>query len=205
MHHGRGPRPSPYATVERYLAHGERVIYILRRHTVVLESAVGIWLLALGLGVGAGAVSSRVPSWHLGVIGGWIVLAGAGVLAFKTWAWWQARYVITNERVLLVEGVLNRRVRAIPLSKVTHTDFNRSFFGRMFGYGQLALDSPGGSQNGLRELTSIPKPDEIYRLIMSLVAGTDPNAGGPGGPGGGGDGPSDPALEDTGPLPRLIL
>lgn len=202
MHHGRGPRPSPYATVERYLAHGERVIYILRRHTVVLESAVGIWLLALALGVGAGAVSSRVPSWHLGVIGGWIVLAGAGVLAFKTWAWWQARYVITNERVLLVEGVLNRRVRAIPLSKVTHTDFNRSFFGRMFGYGQLALDSPGGSQNGLRELTSIPKPDEIYRLIMSLVAGVDPNEGGPGSRG---DGPPDPALEDTGPLPRLIL
>jgi membrane protein YdbS with pleckstrin-like domain len=129
------------------------------------------------------------------VVGGWIVLAGAFVLGWKTWAWWVARYVITDERVLLIEGVLARRVRAVPLSKVTHTDFRRSLLGRILGYGTLSLDSPG-SHNGLRELTSIPRPDEIYRLIMSLVAGTEARPGFPS--------PADSGV-DTGPLPRVIL
>ena len=186
---------SPLAGIEKYLAHGERVIFVLRRHAVVLKYAIGIWLLAVAAGVGAGVLSGRWPHAGLGAVGGWIVLAGAGVLGWKTWAWWVARYVITDERVLLIEGVLARRVRAVPLSKVTHTDFRRSLPGRILGYGTLSLDSPG-SYNGLRELTSIPKPDELYRLIMSLVSGSGSRSGQ--------SSVADPGV-DTGPMPRLIL
>ena len=186
---------SPLAGIEKYLAHGERVIFVLRRHAVVLKYPIGIWLLAVSAGVGAGVLSRRWPHAGLGAVGGWIVLAGAGVLGWKTWAWWVARYVITGERVLLIDGVLARRVRAVPLSKVTHTDFRRSFVGRILGYGTLSLDSPG-SHNGLRELTSIPKPDELYRLVMSLVSGSGPRDAPPAA--------ADPGV-DTGPLPRLIL
>lgn len=206
-------RLSPSGGIERYLAHGERVVLVLRRHSVVLGWAVGLWLGAIAAGLGLGLLSGTLKGWHLGTIGGWLVLAGAAVLAFKAWGWWVARYVITDQRVLLVDGVVGRRVRAVPLSKVTHTDFRKSFLGRLMGYGDLALDSPG-SQMGLRELTSIPKPDEIYRLVVSLVAG---------GSGAGGvrrgitpnpgldvrpvvnNSPSDPSTEDTGPLPRLIF
>jgi membrane protein YdbS with pleckstrin-like domain len=199
-----GPRTSNGADglkgIERYLAHGERVVFVLRRHTVVLERPVSIWLLALAAGVGAGLLSPHVPGWDLGAVGGWIVLAGAALLAWKAWGWWTARYVITDERVLLIEGVVARRVRAVPLSKVTHTDYRRTFFGRIFGYGTLTLDSPGGA-SGLRELTNIPKPDEVYRLIMSLVAGTSSRPR----PGLTVGAPVDPLLEDTGPMPRLIL
>jgi uncharacterized membrane protein YdbT with pleckstrin-like domain len=165
---------------------------------VVLEPAVGFWLLILAAGVGAGLLSGKLPGWHLGVIGGWLVLAGAGLLAWKAWAWWVARYVITDERVIFIEGVLNRRVRAVPLSKITHTDYRRSLFGRMLGYGDLTLDSPGGA-TGLRELTSVPNPDEVYRLIMSLVSGTATARATARRPGGGLE------AEDTGPLPRLFL
>ena len=86
-------------------------------------------------------------------------------------------------------------MRAVPLSKVTHTDFRRSLPGRILGYGTLSLDSPG-SYNGLRELTSIPKPDELYRLIMSLVSGSGSRSGQ--------SSVADPGV-DTGPMPRLIL
>jgi membrane protein YdbS with pleckstrin-like domain len=187
------PRAARTGDIEKYLAHGERVIFILRRHSMVLDAAIGIWLAALGVGVGLGAASSHQPHWHLGVFGGWIVLAGAAFLAWKTGGWWVARYVITDERVLLIEGVVSRRVRAVPLSKVTHTDYRRTLSGRLLGYGTISLDS-AGTHDGLRELTTIPKPDEVYRLIMSLVSGS-------------GSRPAvqDAALVDTGPMPRLIL
>lgn len=182
--------------IERYLADGERVVFVLRRHVVELAPAVGMWLLALGLGVVAGFIDHAHPGWHAGVIGGWVVLAGGGILAMRSWAWWVALYVLTDRRVLLVEGVIGRRVRAVPLSKVTHTDYQRSFFGRIFGYGALSLDSPGAA-SGLRELTNIPRPDEVYRLIMSLVEAGPSSA--PRHP------VPDASFDDTGPLPRLIL
>lgn len=202
--------------VGRYLARDEHIVFMLRRHTVVLGNVVLIWLAALAAGVGAGLLSGRLPGWHLGVVGGWIVLAGAGFLGWRTFDWWLTHYVITDERVLLVEGVVARRVRAVPLSKVTHTDYRRSVFGRIFGYGDLILDSPGGA-SGLRELTSIPRPDDIYRLIMSLVSRTwSPPHLPPGGPpagarvgprfmSGGDPGFGDPGGGDTGEMPRLIL
>jgi uncharacterized membrane protein YdbT with pleckstrin-like domain len=189
------PPGSRAGDVGKYLAHGEKVIFVLRRHTVVLEGAIGIWLAAIAAGVGFGFASGHQPHWHLGEIGGWIVLAGAGVLAWKTGSWWITRYVITDERVLLVEGVVSRRVRAVPLSKVTHTDYRRTLAGRLLGYGTISLDS-AGTHDGLRELTSIPRPDELYRLIMSLVSGTGSHPQPP---------PDDTALQDTGPLPRLLL
>jgi len=182
--------------IDRYLAYGERVVYVLRRHTVVLYKAIGIWLLCVTAGVGLGLLAGREPTWHLGFIGGWLVLVVAALLAWKGAAEGLARYVVTEHRVPLVEGVMSRRVRAVPLSKVTHTDYTRSLIGRVFGFGRITLDSAGSRAGGLREVTTIPRPDEVYRLIMSLVAGS----------GGRGElsGP-DTSLQDTGPLPRLIL
>lgn len=191
MHEGPGSRTGD---INKYLAHGERVILVLRRHSVVLESAIGLWLAAVAAGVFFGVASGHEPHWHLGTVGGWLVLAAAGLLAWKSGAWWVARYVITDHRVLLIEGVFSRRVRAVPLTKVTHTDYRRTLSGRLLGYGTISLDS-AGTHDGLRELASIPRPDEIYRLIMSLVSGT----ASPAAP------PADLATQDTGPLPHLLL
>src|SRR2546422_8276875 len=100
---------SPLAGIDKYLAHGERVIFVLRRHAVVLKYAIGIWLLAVAAGVGAGVLSGRWPHAGLGAVGGWIVLAGAGGLGWETWAWWVAPYVVTDDPVLPIEGGLAPR------------------------------------------------------------------------------------------------
>src|SRR2546423_8198965 len=111
------PPGSRLRDIEKYLAHGEKVVFVIRRHAVVLERAVGIWLAAIAAGVGFGLLAPHEPHWNLGVIGGWIVLVGAGFLAWKTGGWWIARYVITDERVLLIDGVVSRRGRAGPPSQ----------------------------------------------------------------------------------------
>ncbi len=157
-----GSRPRD---IEKYLAHGERVVLVLRRHAVVLERAIGIWLAAIAAGVGFGLLASHEPHWNLGVIGGWIVLAGAGFLTWKTGAWWIARYVITDERVLLIDGVVSRRVRAVPLSKITHTDYRRTLSGRLLGYGTISLDS-AGSHDGLRADAALADTGPLPRLIL---------------------------------------
>src|SRR3989442_7267760 len=76
---------SPLVGIEKYLAHGERVIFVLRRHAVVLKNAVGIWLFAVAAGVGAGVLSGRWPHAGLGALGGSIVLTGGAVSGRKDW------------------------------------------------------------------------------------------------------------------------
>lgn len=155
--------------IDRYLAPSEHVLYSCRRHPVVIFPVLALWLLAVVVGSIVGFLTS--PNSGISFIdnvAGWIV---AGITLYSIWSllqWAFARYTVTDQRVLLVEGLVSRGVSAIPLSKVTDTTYHRSIFGRLLGYGDFMLDSPG-EKPGLSTLTSLPRPDEMYRLIMSLV------------------------------------
>ena len=157
----------PRSGVERYLGQGEHVICASRRHIVVLDSAIGVWIVGVVLALTAGFASPGHPGWYLGQIGIAVFLTGTGFLGSKVWGWWIARYVFTNDRVLLIEGVLDRRVYGLPLRVVLDTTYNRTLGGRVRGYGDLELNLSG--QPGLRTLTSLPQPDAMYQLVLSLI------------------------------------
>jgi hypothetical protein len=106
-------------------------------------------------------------------LGGGVVLAGTVVLVWRAWEWWITRYVFTNERVLLIEGILSRRVRGLPLKAVLDTTYHRTLGGRLRGYGDLELNLSG--QPGLRKLTSLRQPETTYHLVLSLIRGVDPD------------------------------
>lgn len=189
--------------VDKYLAPSEHVLHTCRRHWIVILKPTLLWLLVIGAGAVVGFVLSPEQSntWLdriLGV-GALITTLYAG---YRVADWAVAAYVITDQRVLFLEGLVSRNVSAIPLSKVTDTTFRRSILGRMFGYGDLMLDSPG-EKPGLSTLTVLPRPVEMYRLIMSLVVNKDrgeepltpvplPE-------------PSEPDEDETGPIPKITV
>jgi uncharacterized membrane protein YdbT with pleckstrin-like domain len=146
-------------------------MYATRRHVVVLDFAVAVWLATLALGLVAGLASRTYPGAYLLQAGTAVSLAGTVFLAINVWRWWAASYVVTNERVLLLEGVASRRVHAIPLRCVLDTTYHRTFIGRLLGYGDLELNLSG--QPGLRRLTSLPRPDHLYRLVLVLTSVRD--------------------------------
>lgn len=197
---GAGRRPRG---IDRYLSPAERVIHSCRRHPIVLVRPVLYWMLALVLGAGIGFfLSPRAQDSFADSVAGWVVLGFSAYCLIRVAQWWIARYVITDQRVLLIEGLVNVRVSAIPLAKVTDTTFSRSLAGRLFGYGDLLLDSPG-EHPGISTLTCLPRPDELYRLIASIVVGRiwerapDSSVRM--------SGFRQPEDDDTGPLPRVIL
>jgi len=157
--------------VERYLGPNEHVVYATRRHSVVLDSVAAVWLGALVVGLAAGLASQAHPGSHLDQMGAAVLLAVSLFFGWKSWRWWVARYVLTNQRVLFIEGILSRRVNGLPLESVLDTTYHRTLAGRLFGYGDLELNLSG--QPGLRKLTSLPQPDLIYHLILSLTSVRD--------------------------------
>jgi uncharacterized membrane protein YdbT with pleckstrin-like domain len=183
--------------VHRYLAPGEKVVLVCRRHPIVLAKAFVVWLgTLLVLGFVSFVLTQSDPIPLVDTIALWASLAMTLYLAFKWLHWWMDRYVITSERVLLVEGIFAIKVSAVSLSRVTETSFSRSLWGRLLGYGDLKLDSPG-EQLGLATLKQLPKPEAIYRLVASLlIRSREADTGRVA---------YDPSEENTGPLPPVVI
>ena len=75
---------------------------------------------------------------------------------------------MTSERLLLTTGFLTRRVNMMPLTKVTDMSFQRSFPGRLLGYGEFIVESAGQDQ-ALRNVEFIPYPEQLYLLICGML------------------------------------
>lgn len=189
--------------VDKYLAPSEHVLHTCRRHWIVIFKPIALWVIVVSAGAIVGFVlSPEASNTWLDRILGIAALIMTLYAAWKVTDWSAAAYVVTDQRVLLLEGLISRNVSAIPLSKVTDTTFRRSILGRMLGYGDLMLDSPG-EKPGLATLTVLPRPVELYRLIMSLVVnkdkGEEPLTSVPL------PEPSEPGEDETGPIPRVTV
>ena len=187
------------STQTRYLAEDEQAILEMRRHPMVLLRPAAA---ALGALVGASAIGALV-SWEDGsdfidTVVGLVAIFFVGRIMVKALLWWVDRIVVTNHRIFEVSGVLARKVASMPLERVTDMTYRRSLAGRLFGYGELVLESAGQTQ-ALDSICYLRSPDEFYRTVTSLVMGQsapsrillDERPG--------------PEDDDTGPLPRIVL
>jgi len=89
-------------------------------------------------------------------------------MAWRVLQWEFERVVITDEKVIHIEGVLQRRIASTPLAKVSEFTVRQSLLGRVFGYGSLVVDVPGGRDQALHGLAFIPDPAGVYRMVSDL-------------------------------------
>lgn len=152
----------------RYLAKGESLVHVSRRHTVVLGNSMVLLVVAVAIAVALGVESHRWPADHLSTIGALVGVVGAVYFGWRLWHWWLTRYVITSERIMLIEGLVARQIKSLPLRLVIDTTYHRSVGGRIFGYCDLELNLSG--QPGLRKLTTVPHADRVYKIILGLLS-----------------------------------
>lgn len=187
------PKNPRLSGTSRYLAPGEKILLTTRRHWVVLLKPVLIWLATLlVVGLVSFVITEGNPIPFVDQVALWLSLAVTAYLVAKGMIWWKSYYVVTDERVLLLEGLISVNVTSVRLARVTETSFNRSVLGRMLGYGDLKLDT-AGEKLSLATLAHLPRAGEVYRLITSLLLGNEEPP----------PQPYDPGEETTGPLPPV--
>lgn len=186
----------------RYLAADERLVLSVRRHWSLLIRPGAQVLAFIAAASALGFLSSPDDGGDLlDTVMGVVAVALFARFAWKAWEWWADRIIVTDHRIFEVSGILTRRVASMPLRKVTDMTYRRSLGGRLLGYGDLALESAGQDQ-ALGGVHHIPRPDDFYRTVTSLVTSAlgsvsvEPEQD----PGTRGD-----DERDTGPLPRVIL
>lgn len=188
-------------TRPRYVAEHEEAVVEVRRHPMILLRPVALAVAAI---VGASAIGA-VTSLNEGgdfidTVVGLVAVFFMCRLAWKVLLWWEDRIIVTDQRIVEVSGFFTRKVASIPIEKVTDMTYRRTIGGRIFGYGDLILETAGQNQ-ALDEICYIPSPDDFYRTVTSL--GTtqatpsrivlDGSSNG------------HPDDDDTGPLPRIVL
>jgi hypothetical protein len=94
--------------------------------------------------------------------------------AYTFWAFLQGlrylnRYmVITNKRLIVLEGILSRQIKSLPLGKLSDMIYQRTAMGQALGYGTFDLQAPGASVN-LGRLTYVRNPDNTYLQVSHLL------------------------------------
>ncbi|MDQ3963174.1 MAG: PH domain-containing protein [Actinomycetota bacterium] len=185
-------------TNSRYLASDERAVLEVRRHPIVVLGSMALATAAVAAAGTIGWITSpsEGAAWvdtALGVV----ALAFAARAGWRFWQWWVDRIIVTDQRIFEVSGVLTRKVASMPLTRVTDMTYRRSIGGRLLGYGDLIVESAGQDQ-ALSHIMRIPKPDDFYRTITSLVTAGLPSLIPD-------DGTFSLDEEDTGPLPQVIV
>lgn len=138
--------------------------------------------------------------------------------------WQVSWFIATNRRLLLLYGIVVRKVAMMPLSKVTDMSYSRTPMGMLLGYGTFTLESAGQEQ-ALQKITYVRDPDRTYRIICGQIfyeppptaappttppddddgRGRGPYGGGNGGGGGGRDDDPDGPLGGGDPDPEVPL
>ncbi|AEV88595.1 membrane protein [Actinoplanes sp. SE50] len=80
--------------------------------------------------------------------------------------WRCTHYVLTNERLLLQQGVFARERRDLPLNRVNDHALRQSLLDRIFGTGTLVIDSIGEQS---ARLSGVPQAQRVQTRLYELI------------------------------------
>lgn len=83
-------------------------------------------------------------------LGSWLLLLTLGILIIGVIGFfqreiraWTTEMVVTNRRILLKQGLFNITTEELPLDTVEEINLARTFWGQVFGYGQVSVAGTG--------------------------------------------------------------
>lgn len=158
---------------KRLLADDESIVYEMRPHwrslvgpVLVLLLVVAVWSYVFarsGSWFDPGSTPRTGLRWVLS-IAAVVVLATWVVRPFLVWA--TTQYVFTDRRIIVRSGLIARRGRDMPLSRVNDVSFSHTVLERFLNCGTLVVESAG--TQGQLVIASVPDVETIQREIFRL-------------------------------------
>ena len=153
----------------KLLGDGEEVLYVDRQHWFVLVRNIFVE----GVAVVAGLVLFIVLrpffagqpwaswSWLILLLLIWPVISAV----FDFFNWYNRKYIVTSWRVIQLSGIINKAVIDSSLEKVNDIELNQSFFGRIFGFGNVEILT--ASEIGANKFMTIRDPLKFKNFIVN--------------------------------------
>lgn len=132
----------------------------------------GVWLIVIIAAFGF--LLGRIQSWFDGPTGDFLLwglifvtVIALGILVVRPFLfWWTTQYVFTNRRIIIRTGIIARRGRDMPLSKVNDVSFDHTVWERLVNCGTLIVQS--AAENGGLVIENIPDVENVQREVYRL-------------------------------------
>ena len=148
---------------ERLLSPGEQVETEFRPHWKVLI----IPIIALVVGIVVAVVLAQTLDGTAQLVGVVLALLAGLFVGARQWtAWLFTKYIVTNERLIVREGVIARRGKEIPLERIDNVSYSQTVGERILRSGDLIIESAG--EGGQSRYTDIPHPEDTQSLIYQF-------------------------------------
>ena len=125
--------------LEGLMGRKEEIVFKSRQHWLVIVPKLVLWTVVLLLVVLITVFLALTPLHGRALV---LLL----VLAFPLWRimvnflnWWNEQYVITNRRVIQLEGIINKHSIDSSLEKVNDVVLQQSAIGRVLNYGDVQI------------------------------------------------------------------
>ena len=149
------------------LSTGERIIHRDKQHWFVLLWDARFSILAILLGIVLAIVKQQAApptSDALNVLAIVLIIGGLAVVGWSVVDFLNHEYVLTNRRVIEVEGVLNKRSADSSLEKINDAILVQTLLGRIFGFGDLEVLT--ASEAGISEFRMLIDPIKFKRKML---------------------------------------
>jgi uncharacterized membrane protein YdbT with pleckstrin-like domain len=154
----------------KQLLSGERLVlpplrrhWVLVAHSVVPAAVVTAVFLVLVDVVGSGVIGG-----DLRLLASATILAVLVLRVLTVWLRWEGdSLTITDQRVLLEEGVFQRTSRVIPLNRVQDVSTSQTLLGRLLGYGTVEIDAAG--PGGAERFAYVGRPQAVRDQVFALL------------------------------------
>ncbi|HEY4845250.1 MAG TPA: PH domain-containing protein [Candidatus Dormibacteraeota bacterium] len=150
----------------RDLLPGERILASSSRHWVVLLRPVATTVLAVLVSLVVLALLPLKSELRLFLMLG-AILVGLGVLNIYYWGWRAHEYVLTDQRVIINEGILSKFSRSIAIDRIQDLTTFQGLWGRTWGFGDIELESAG--REGAELLSTVPHPQQLRNAIFGQI------------------------------------
>jgi len=131
---------------------GERVCLEARRHGIVLARPLG-----QAFALAAAGLVLLAAGWPVSAAGALALALAAAIGVAAVWRWERHRLVITDQRLVVLEGILRRRSAGVRLARMSSLEVRQGVLGRLLGYGTLVA--------GDLVVAYVARPGEVSQLL----------------------------------------
>ncbi len=124
----------------------EEILLITRQHWIRLALPIFVWIIAATLLI-----------WLADVTGFVITLVAAAYPIFEYLNYKSNLWCVTNLRVVDESGFFGRYSKESPLDKINNVEYDQSIWGRIFGYGNVDIQTAAEMGETTYELIHHPK------------------------------------------------
>jgi len=145
---------------------GERILVSSSRHWVVLLRPIATTILAAVVLLVILILLPLASELRLFLMLG-VALAGILAINLYYWGWRAHEYVLTDQRVILNEGIVSKFSRSIAIDRIQDLTTFQGLWGRTWGFGDIELESAG--REGAEMLSMVPRPQQLRNAIFAQI------------------------------------